>query len=196
MENFNGNPHVDDFPGEAAPPQGVSLEMPSKSFGEMLLQARMDANLSLAEASRKARVSLGSLQSLEAGDFSRINVNSIYCRSIIERLCNAYGTTPDATEAIKDNFDQGLSHYQIETGVETSYETMRESLDDSEPGQRRRPAAIIISIIILGLVGLAAFSYIFNSCQYRRTSNADTDYDLPSLIAPPRLPLDEMKVPQ
>ncbi len=125
-----------------------------------------------------------------------INVNSIYCRSIIERLCNAYGTTPDATEAIKDTFDQGLSHYQIETGVEASYETMRDSLDDSEPGQRRRPAAIIISIIILGLVGLAAFSYIFNSCQYRRASNTDTDYDLPSLIAPPRLPLDEMKVPQ
>ena len=79
------------------------------------------------------------IQSLEAGDFSRINVNSIYCRSIIERLCNAYGTTPDATEAIKGTFDQGLSHYQIETGVEASYETMRDSLDDSEPGQRRRP---------------------------------------------------------
>lgn len=175
---------------------GVSLVVHHANFGELLQKKRLEADLSVADAAAAANATKTTLQAMETGNFSAIDLNPMYCLSLIERLCLAYRLTPEETETIKETFELDLRDYQIQSGLDPDNPNpTRHLTEEHATPSHRRPSAILISLLIVLLVALILGGYLYKGYQKFRLKQEQTDYNLPALLEPPRLPLDALPIP-
>lgn len=178
--------------------QGVtSLVMPQdNNFGVQLQRARLDADLSIAEAAAKAHCSGTTIQRLEICDFTCIDDSPFFFRKLIERLGHAYELNEEEIDAIKMSFDADFQNYLTVSGRNVGQPSTSITVDDELPSHsRQRTSAFLITmlIVLLGVLILGGYSY--KQYQRSRLKHAAQDYDLPSLIETPRLPMDVMPIP-
>ncbi|GEM_PF-5951506 len=191
-------------PQENLPPQqdfsGVSpavpLTMPEKNFGELLRMYRLDyAELSLSEVHERTKLSIGTLQNLENGDFARIDRSPHYIEENIKVLCTLYELDAEETSKVLQAFDAEWQNYANARGYASQPDNLAKAIEDAAPKSHQSISAILISILSIFLVALIIGGYFYRTYQQSRLKGIDTDFDLPSVIEPQRLPLDVIPVP-
>ena len=80
-------------PASAQPPHVSTIVVNAPGFGEQLQSLRVQHKLTIGELAAKTHMTASAIQDLESGDVTRLNSNANYhyCRSQIERICQAYG---------------------------------------------------------------------------------------------------------
>ena len=127
---------------------------------------------------------------MESGDLSKLQSNAFYCRAWIERICAAYDPWVDP-EPILEAYERALSE---NTPPETENNLLEDEADLSEE-ETHRFSSILISVVIVLLLLLILGGWAYKRYEISRQEKAATNYDLPSLIPPPHLPLTPLDIP-
>ncbi|MBQ4479219.1 MAG: helix-turn-helix domain-containing protein, partial [Victivallales bacterium] len=160
------------------------------SFGEQLQSIRLEHHLTLTQLAAKAHISISAICDLESGDLTRLQTNSYYCRSWIERICAAYDPWV-SPEPILEAFDRALQQH---APVEPENDLLDNSSGLAEEDTHRL-SSILISAVIVLLLLLIIGGWAYKRYEISRQEKASVNYDLPSLIPPPHLPLTPLDIP-
>ncbi len=160
------------------------------NFGVLLENMRLKHNFSRRDVSVKCRITPGLLEVLEAGDVSQIDLNRLMVGSIIEQLCNIYDELPDD---VLEQFNRAYEEYHRNDDADAEKFNYRDA--EINRSGRRVSATIIGVITILLLLALLA-GWCYTTYQHNRQKEASANYDLPSLLPPPSLPMDVLKIPE
>lgn len=184
------------LPPEEPFPNVPNLAMPKADFAVRIQRARLEANLSVADAAAKAHCSGTAIRQIENRDFSCIDDNPFHFLNLIERLGHTYELTDDEILLIKEDFKTELQSYLASSGKSSETSTQPTYLDnDSHLHSRQKTSALLITTLIVLLALLVAGGYSYKRYQRARLQHAAQDYDLPSLLETPRLPMDVMPIP-
>ena len=160
------------------------------NFGEQLQSIRLEHNLTLTQLAAKAHLSVSAICDLESGDLSRLQTNAYYCRSWIERICAAYDPWV-SPEPILEDFERALQQH---TPPESEDDLLEHDsgLDEEET---HRFSSILISVVIVLLLLLIVGGWAYKRYEISRQEKASNNYELPSLIPSPHLPLTPLDIP-
>ena len=172
--------------------QGITYVIPNLNFGEMLQAIRLEHRFTIRQLSEKVHMTESTIRDLESGEVSRLNSNSNYhyCRSQIERICQVYG--------------EGISPEPILEAFELELQKYAPQIPDNEPllpdtafpeEGTRRFSSFLISLVIILLLLLIVGGWAYKRYEIGRQEKAAIDYDLPSLIPSPQLPLTPLDIP-
>lgn len=171
----------------------LTLETKDPTFGDLLLRYRMDAEMSLESASEKAHVAVNVIRALENDDIEGAGVHPHYCMANIERLCLAYGQTPENVEHLLELFGQQLQLLENRIGFQST-RSLSDCLEENNSSPMRRPSAVLISALIMLLLLLVAGGYIYKRLQ-QKNLQSQIQLDLPALLPTPALSPDPLPLP-
>ena len=194
LDEMNAAATVSAVPLPAQPAHVATIVVKAPGFGEQLQSLRVQHKLTIGELAAKTHMTASAIQDLESGDVTRLNSNANYhyCRSQIERICQAYGEGI-SPEPILEALDQEL---QKHAPVATSEHGLAEETDDGFTEDRtRRFSSLLISLVIILLLLLILGGWAYKRYEIGRQEKSSADYDLPSLVPPPQLPLTPLDLP-
>ena len=162
------------------------------NFGEMLQTIRLEHRLTVKDLSEKAHLTETAIRDLESGDIARLNSNANfhYCRSQIERICQVYGEGI-SPEPILEAFELELQNH---APLVSTNDLLDKDTTLPEDGTRRF-SSILISLVIILLLLLIVGGWAYKRYEISRQEKSSANYDLPSLVPPPQLPLTPLDIP-
>jgi len=123
-------------------------------FGTQLKQARESRSMSLQQVAASTKISVGVLEALERGDFSRLP-GGIFSRGFVRSYALEVGVDPDAVVA------QFVT--ELEAAAPAASETIRPDVTDDDRAflQRQQRASLFlrVGLVVLALVAIAAVVY-------------------------------------
>jgi len=123
-------------------------------FGTQLKQARESRGMSLQQVATSTKISVGVLEALERGDFSRLP-GGIFSRGFVRSYALEVGVDPDAVVA------QFVT--ELEAAAPAASETIRPDVTDDDRAflerQRRASLFLRVGLVLLTLVAIAAIVY-------------------------------------
>jgi len=155
-------------------------------FSAQLKQTREQRGISLRQISTTTKISVGALEALERGDFSRLP-GGIFSRAFVRAYASEVGLDPDQT------VDQFLLEYeQYANSVEESA-VPEVTADDRAFLERQRRAARWLRGILIALVLLVAGGIIAWQVRARGASRVPAEEQVPppspsSAVTPPTGP--------
>ncbi len=196
LPRLDAAPPQDDAPvSPVILPQGpvLTLETKEPTFGDLLLRYRMDAEMSMESASEKAHVTMNVIRALENDDIEGAGVHPHYCMANIERLCLAYGQTPENVEHLLELFGKQLQLLENRIGFQST-RSLSDCLEENNSSPTRRPSAVLISALIALLLLLVAGGYLYKRLQ-QKSLQSQIQLDLPALLPTPSLSPDPLPLP-
>jgi transcriptional regulator with XRE-family HTH domain len=168
----------------------VVLDAGEPNFGALLENMRLKHNLSRREVCEKCRITPGMLETLEMGDVSLIDHNRLMVGSIIEQLCNIYDELPDdVLELFNREYDE---YHRNDANAEEKFNYSDAGINRRTPRFFSSIIGIIVVLLLLALLG----GWGYSTYQRSRQKAASANYDLPSLLPTPTLPMEVMKIPE
>jgi|SRR5688500_2372892 len=120
-------------------------------LGEKLKKARVARGVSLREIEAATKISVGALEALERGDYSKLP-GGIFSRSFVRSYAHAVGLDE---EAVVGEFAEDYARWQKE--AERNVKRPEITADDREFVERQRKALRTLRILlVLGAIGVIA----------------------------------------
>jgi cytoskeletal protein RodZ len=127
-------------------------------LGEKLKQARQARRVSLREIEAATKISVGALEALERGDYSKLP-GGIFSRSFVRAYAHAVGLDEDA---VVGEFAQDFARWQKD--AERNVKRPEITADDREFVERQRKALrtlrIVLVVAAIGLIALVTYAVL------------------------------------
>ncbi len=185
--------------------------------GEMLMDARGKANLSIEQAAVKARIPPSALAALERGEYGELPA-FFYVKIYVRRLVRVYGLSKEEEQEILDGLERKWREVRGESDEAGRLVVAGEGSGEAgrlvyRPGFGSAPAAsgatplrvarwlisIALAVLLLAVAGSLVWQW-WNAGRRSAAGEAGENpqthvLDLDSLMPPQQLPLKELPVP-
>lgn len=171
----------------------TTLEVQRKHFGQLLLEARLQKELTISEAAEHAHCKKDTIQLLETGDLERLHLKPYYAKSTIEALCLLYDIP---AEPILDAYDMDMADYARSHADALSDDGPSIGDDDENTASaaQHQIAQMLIAVVLIAVALLILCGWLYKGYQTRQL-NTTRSYDLPAVL-PMRPPnMETLEIP-
>jgi len=171
----------------------TTLEVQRKNFGQMLLEARLQKELTIAEAAEHAHCKRDTVQRLETGNLEQLHLKPYYAKSTIEALCLLYDI---AAEPLLDAYDMDVAEYASSHGGAMADDGSPIGDDDESAASatQHQIAQMLIAVVLVAVALLILCGWLYKGYQAKHI-NASRTYDLPALLPMRPPPMEPLEIP-